>query len=232
MNKILIRFFIFSTLVALLGGIQIQAADNYKFNDIPLKSPTITPSMKPAIVEYNKGNYVGCIQLLKDVVEKEKKNDYAKYYLANCYSQLGYKSESQDLYKEIVENKQNYALSYYSQRAMNCIDNPDSTECLPPSKNKQPLVNKAKLEREEAERKRIAEERQQRIEAKRQASSETKAQAGQQSNQPNEEEKVDDITAFIRSGQKIHPAAMDRITTERMLRHVEEEQLKAQENRQ
>ncbi|MBQ8475539.1 hypothetical protein IJ531_00595, partial [bacterium] len=39
--------------------------------------------------------------------------------------------------------------------------------------------------------------------------------------QPAVQEEVDDMTKFIRSGKKIHPAAMDRITNERMGRKIQ-----------
>lgn len=99
--------------------------------NITPKAPKITPSLKPIIVKYKKGDYVGSMQDLEDLVKVEKNNTYAKYYLALCYTRLGYKKEAAILYNEVVKKDENIALSYYSQRAIDCLENPNSSVCLP-----------------------------------------------------------------------------------------------------
>ena len=51
--------------------------------------------------------------------------------------------------------------------------------------------------------------------------------------QEDESEPENDITQFINSGAKFHPSALDRITNERMIRRIQDEEYKAkQENKQ
>ncbi|MBR2068730.1 MAG: tetratricopeptide repeat protein [Candidatus Gastranaerophilales bacterium] len=177
----------------------------YNYNTIPLKQPVMSKSMMPAVNEYNKGNYLGAMVELKELVEKEKDNVYAKYYLALCYTQLGYRSEAQQMYNDVAESGYNYALSYTAQRATICIDNPNSQACLPPKK-----ITAPKPEKQE----------------------ETRIVSRPVEN-PEPQVETDELTKFIKSGKKIHPAAMDRITLERMTRKVQADMYsQAQANKQ
>ena len=112
----------------------------YRYNNIPVKQPVASKSMLPAIAKYKQGNYVGAMVDLKEVLEKEENNTYAKYYLALCYTQLGYKGEAQKLYREIAEKGDNFSLRYYSKKAATCIDNPLDEVCLPPKKVRPPEI--------------------------------------------------------------------------------------------
>lgn len=160
-----------------------NAANTY---NITPKAPKVSASLKPIIAKYRQGNYVGSMQDLEELVKKEKNNTYAKYYLALCYTRLGYKEEATALYNEIVSKDENLALSYYSQRALDCLENPDSAVCKPAEKTE----------------------------------SEKAAE-------------LTDMDIFIQSGKKIHPAAMDRITKERMERKmIEEEYMRTQQQQQ
>ncbi len=191
----IISCFLFALIIAgsqVFAETQIQY--RYKYNKIPIKQPVLTENMKPAVEMYKQGNYLGAMVELKEVVEKDKNNDYAKYYLALCYTQLGYETEANQCFRDIVEADKNYTLSYYSQKAMACLDNPNSEKCLPPQPKKIPTVKKEEKKAEVA-----------------QNEAETEVQ----------QEEVDDITQFIRSGKKIHPAAMDKITNERMQRKIQ-----------
>lgn len=123
------------TLVASLG-LMVSAATV----DIIPKAPVPSASLKPCITMYKQGNYIGAMQDLKDIVEKEKNNTYAKYYLALTYTQLGYKDEARNLYKEIADKQDGSVLAYYSQRALDCIGNPESEACVPQKKvEEQPI---------------------------------------------------------------------------------------------
>lgn len=106
-------------------------------NEIVPKAPAMSASLKPCVAMYKQGNYVGAMQDLETLLEKEKNNTYAKYYLALSYTQLGYKEEAQKLYKEIAEKKDGSVLVYYSQRALDCIGNPESEQCNPPKKEEE-----------------------------------------------------------------------------------------------
>jgi len=156
---------------------------NAATRSITPRAPKITESLKPIIVKYKKGDYIGSMQDLEELVAVEKNNLYAKYYLALCYTRLGYKEEASTIYREVVRKDENLALSYYSQRALDCLENPNSTLCNP-------------IQKEEEQK----------------------------------PEELTDMDIFIQSGKRIHPAAMDRITRERMERKmVEEEYLRTQQ---
>ena len=171
MKKILLFVCTFIAIAGLLNLNNANANTNY----VVPKAPYVSPALKPCIAKYKQENYTGAMQDLEELIKKEKNNTLAKYYLALCYTRLGYKEEAQTLYKEVVEKDDNVALTHYSQRALDCLEDPNSTKCEVPK---------------------VA----------------TKQQ----------EEELDDISKFIRSGKKIHPAAMDRITKERMERKLQE----------
>ncbi len=155
-------------------SLQTFAGPNY---GVTPRAPKISESLKPIIVKYKSGNYVGAMQDLEELVKVEKKNTYARYYLALCYTRLGYKEEATALYREVVARDENLVLSYYSQRALSCLENPNNTVCLPKEKQEE-----------------------------------------------KKEEQMTEMDIFIQSGRKIHPAAMDKITRERMERKLQEEE--------
>lgn len=97
------------------------------------KAPKISASMKPIVAKYRNKNYVGAMQDLEELVKKEKNNTYAKYYLALCYTRLGFKEEAKILYQEVIDKDMNLTLSHYSQQALDCLENPDSDQCKPAS---------------------------------------------------------------------------------------------------
>ena len=197
MNKKTKNLVIFSAFCIFFGGIstfantsQTPVRYKYRYNNIPIKQPVVTKSMAPAVAKYKKGDYLSAMLDLKKVTEKEKNNMYAKYYLALCYTQLGYRSEAEELYQEISSSDTNYSLVLYSKKALTCIDNPNDEICLPPKKITAKDLEKAQQKEETV----VAEEKTQ---------------------------EIDDMTKFIRSGAKIHPAALDRINKERMERKIQ-----------
>ena len=156
----------------------------YKYNKVPIRQPVVTKNMAPAVQKYKNGDYLGAMVDLKNLVEtKEPKNTYAKYYLALCYTQLGYKSEATEYYQEVVNDNSSYSLSYYAKRGLTCIDNPNDDVCKPPKKASIPTEPMNEEEEYQSD--------------------------------------TDDITTFIRSGKQIHPAALDKITKERMERKLQ-----------
>ena len=160
-----------------IGALTLSLCACATTNNVIPKAPKMTATLKPIVAKYKKGDYVGSMQDLEELVKKEKNNTYAKYYLALCYTRLGYKEDATKVYQEVVKKNDNLVLSYYSQKALDCLDNPDSPICTPKT---------AKQEAQSAE--------------------------------------LDDIDLFIQSGKQIHPAAMDRITKERMERKIMEEE--------
>ncbi len=168
--------------ITIMASVGVFASQNTY--SITPKAPKVTASLKPIIAKYRGQNYIGAMQDLEELVKKEKNNTYAKYYLALCYTRLGYRDEAKILYHEIVHKDDNLALAHYSQRALDCLDNPDDELCKP----KEDI-----------------------------------------SSAPEERTQSDDITLFLRSGQQIHPSAMDRITSERMKRRIEQEEYEKQQ---
>ena len=193
MNKKIIHFLAFGAIIAFLAGIHTNAsATSYKYNKIPVKSPVITKGMKSGVTKYNSGNYVGAIQDLQSyIVSLPKKQEnatnaaYSLYYIALSYTQLGYKGEASELYRLIAESNVNYALTHYSNIALNCIDTDGTNETCSNKIYKAPSLEEIAKANEELN-------------------------AGK-----------DDMTKFIESGRKIHPAALDRITKERMERKIQ-----------
>ena len=184
MRKIFLLIFTFVVLAGLISSKETFA--NVGYNYVVPKAPYVSPALKPCITKYKQQNYTGAMQDIEELLKKEKNNTLAKYYLALCYTRLGYKDEAQALYKEIVEKDDNQSLTHYSQRALDCLDDPDNAKCQ---------VTKPSM--------------------------------------TSSEEGLDDMSKFIESGQKIHPAAMDRITKERMERKLQEsEYLRKQQEAQ
>lgn len=162
-----------------LTGITASSIAATKYNFVTPQAPYISASLKPCIAKYKAGNYTGAMIDLEELIKKEKNNEYAKYYLALCYTKLGFADDAKTVYTEVAEKAKNESLSYYSKRALACFDNPDSEECKP-----------------------------------------------QKLPQPKEEEEQTDIEKFIKSGKRIHPAAMDAITKERMEIKLQEQEYK------
>lgn len=104
---------------------------NAKSTTVAAKAPAVSAALKPCIAKYRQQNYIGAMLDLEEILRKNKNDNYAKYYLALCYTRLGYRTEAEGIYRELagMENG-NPALTYYSQRALDCLDNPESEACL------------------------------------------------------------------------------------------------------
>lgn len=113
-------------LVFVSGMNQVQAQKTYK---VTAKAPYVSPSLKPIIAVYRSGDYLSAMIDLEKLVKKEPNNMTAKYYLALCYTKLGYRPEATTLYNEVVESNANMTLVHYADKALRCIDQPDSEGC-------------------------------------------------------------------------------------------------------
>ncbi|MBQ8635786.1 hypothetical protein IJ425_06510 [bacterium] len=118
--------------IAAVGYMATSSAFATTYNVTP-KAPKVTASLKPIVAKYRQRNYVGAMQDLEELVKVEKNNTYAKYYLALCYTRLGFKDEAKILYQEVINKDENLTLSHYSQQALDCLENPDNQACKPPS---------------------------------------------------------------------------------------------------
>lgn len=130
--------------VIAIGIISISMCASATTYNITPKAPKISETLKPIITKYKQGDYIGTMVDLEELVKNEKNNTYAKYYLALCYTQLGYREEANILYKEVMQKNDNLALSYYSQRALECLDNPNNPTCNPEvkkTKNNEPMTD-------------------------------------------------------------------------------------------
>lgn len=180
------------------------AETKYTYTYVTPKAPQITASLKPSIQKYNEGNYTGALLDLKALTEKEKNNAYAKYYLGLTYMQLGYSEEATQAFKEVIEKGGNATLTYYSERAVMCIAVPTQEVCNPP---KYVSTNRNKKTAF------VDDENEQAI-----------------GNEVKKEES--DIDKFIRSGKKIHPAAMDLIIKQRMEIKLQQDEYNNKQNEQ
>ena len=167
------------TIMAVTGSAMAAKA---RYTYVTPKAPVITPALKPCILKYRQENYTGAMLDLEALLEKEKTNTYAQYYLALCYTKLGYEPEAKEMYNKIIEADKNESLTYYSKRALACIDDPKSDACIP-----------------------------------------QKTQVGSSETATEED---DDITKFIYSGKRIHPAAMDKIMKTRLDIKLEQDEYK------
>ena len=87
-------------------GAKTQAATQ----NVKPKTPYISQSMKPVIAKYRQQNYIGSLQDLIKIMDKEPNNTLAKYYAALSYTQLGKQSEAQALYQEVIDKNDNETL--------------------------------------------------------------------------------------------------------------------------
>ena len=166
----------------------------YKF--VVPTAPVPTPEVQKQINQYKQGNYVGAMVELENMLRANKDNDLARYYLALCYTRLGYKEEAKKAYTDLMARSSNDVLRYYSERSMKCLENPTDETCTVPPGHEYNLTEDQKLAAEAAEK---------------------------NNNNGRTLEQID-IGEFIKSGKKIHPAAMDTITKERMERKIQEDE--------
>ena len=130
MKKVL-SFIVLTLIICAMANTKDVTAATY---NITPKAPKVSAGLQPIVVKYRNGDYVGSMQDLEELVKVEKNNTYAKYYLALCYTRLGYKEEAKSIYREVLIKDENLALSYYSQRALDCIEDPNHPTCKPPEK--------------------------------------------------------------------------------------------------
>ena len=86
------------------------------------RSMTVSSPVYAAISKYKQKNYVGCIQDLIPVVEKDDNNAVAHYYMGIAYAQLGMKSEAQNSYQKVIGINADTKLTEYSKRAIACLN--------------------------------------------------------------------------------------------------------------
>lgn len=164
----------------------------------------------PIKKEFYAGNYLVLIPVLKKYLESD--NTYIQnnkivlnYYLALCYHNLGYTDKAREEYEKVCSSGEGTDLDFYSKKAMACMDDPNSPACTGKKKEKKPELS----ELEKAQQDEIKQLRQQVTKLQNELAPKVN---------PND----DDISRFIKSKQAIHPAAMDRITIERMERKMQE----------
>ncbi len=126
MKKMIMLIFAAIAISTLTNSYQVQANAETNAN---IKAPSASPALRACIKEYRKENYIGALQGLRAIVKQNKNDFYAKYYMALCYTQLGYKKQAEDLYKQVSDNSKNLALIHYSKLAVTCLNNPTSAEC-------------------------------------------------------------------------------------------------------
>lgn len=157
---------------------------------------------KPMLSDYLQGNYLGALTMCQSYLKNHERHTEAKYFLALCYHNLGYYAIAKAKYQEIVDAGKNSQITSLAEKGIACIDSPKSEACT--GKKAVPELT----EMEKAQKARIT-----------QLEKQLKEMEEQNTPKPTPD---DDITTFIKSKQQIHPAAMDRITIERMERKLQE----------
>ena len=67
-----------------IGALTLGMYASAATHSVTPKEPKMTAAMKPIIAKYKRGDYVGSMQDLEELIKVEKNNTYAKYYLALC----------------------------------------------------------------------------------------------------------------------------------------------------
>lgn len=215
MKKIIILTMVFVLTMGIFVNKNANAAteeDIAAAVGLDVKSDDYMREWQPIMKEYSQGNYLGAIPLLQKYQKKHKNNPVARYLLALCYHNLGYKSSAKVEYQKLVDNESNERYVYYAEKGIACIDDPKSEMCTGK------MVAPELTEMEKAQKERITQLEQQLKEL-------------EDKNAP-KATPDDDISLFIKSKQKIHPAAMDRITIERMERKLQEAEYKKMQAQQ
>ena len=81
--------------------------------------------IKDAISAYKAKNYVGCIQDMQDILEKDPSNALAHYYLGISYTQIGKKEDALSSYNKVVDLSTNSTLTKYAEKGLLCLNSPE-----------------------------------------------------------------------------------------------------------
>lgn len=127
MKNSLLKILVAIALIANISAISYAKAKTYV---IKPSSPVVTESLKPIIKDYREGNYTQSMVKLEELVQKEPDNTYANYYLALTYTRLGKKDKAKEYYTNVVNMNTNMSLRYYSEKALACLDDPMSAQCI------------------------------------------------------------------------------------------------------
>ena len=87
-------------------------------------------NVKSAIAKYKKGNYIGCIQELYSLTEKDPSNALAYYYLAMAYANVGASSDAVSAYEKVISLGSNKFLVDYATKGRDCLTG--GPACAPP----------------------------------------------------------------------------------------------------
>ncbi len=111
MKKILVAFFI--AIFAISG---YASAKSYYNNQ--------TAS---AIKMYKNRNYIECLQIMYEVVEKDPSNVLAYYYIAIAQARLGKSDKAKEAYERVIELNSSTQLTKLSKNGIECLE--DATKC-------------------------------------------------------------------------------------------------------
>lgn len=74
-----------------------------------------------AIAKYKKGNYVGCLQDMQNVIAKDPSNDVAHYYMAISSVKIGSKDNAIKEYNKVISLNKNKMLVEYAQQGLDIL---------------------------------------------------------------------------------------------------------------
>ena len=80
-----------------------------------------------AIRMYKNKNYIECLQVMYDVVDKDPSNVLAYYYIAIAQARLGNADKAKEAYERVIELNASTQLSNLSRNGIECLE--DSTKC-------------------------------------------------------------------------------------------------------
>jgi len=94
---------------------------------------------KLGVQQYKSGNYIGCSETMKDVVNADPGNAVAHYYLAISYVQIGNKNEAIKEYNNVISLNPKSGLINYAKQGLNYLGAP--APATPEAKSQPQITN-------------------------------------------------------------------------------------------
>lgn len=88
--------------------------------------------LRMGIMEYKKGNFIGSMQTMQDVVAADPGNTLAHYYLAISYVKVGKVEDAKKEYQKVITLNPSSEMAYYANLGLQNL-NPDATAAAPGS---------------------------------------------------------------------------------------------------
>lgn len=78
--------------------------------------------LRNGVIMYKSGNYIGCLQTMKEVTASDPGNAFAHYYLAMSYVKVGKIENAKKEYNSVISLNSSYQLTSYAKTGLINID--------------------------------------------------------------------------------------------------------------